>query len=309
MKSRIAEIIREHRTFEIITHESPDEDAVGAARALGHALVSLGKSICFSFPTPIPASLLFTEEPVSGDIDDPEISFLVDVSDMGMLRGIPPRGEIVVIDHHRTKNGFGLASWIDPGKSSASEMVYDLLCEMEIPITPSIASNLFLGVFGDTGGFIHANTTERVFQIAYELVHFGADPHFIAYRIRKAKPFTFYQILCKVMERVIIKDGVYGSYISFTDLDKFHARPEDASGVVEELASLAGSQLVIFLREVKPGTIHCSIRSKQNDAALNTARAFGGGGHGLAAGFTVEGRPRELIHQVVKEGTKWVKTA
>lgn len=309
MKSRIAEIIRIHKTFEIITHESPDEDAVGSTRALGHALVSMGKHIVLVYPTPVPTALLFTEAPKSCEIEDPEISFLVDVSDMAMLRRVIPRGEVVVVDHHRTIDSFGVASWIDPEKSSACEMVYDLLCELEITISPDIASNLYMGLFGDTGGFIHANTKPRIFQIAYELVNAGADPHFIAYQLRKTRPFAFYQILCRVMERMVIKDGVFASYISFTEMKKIPARPEDASGIVEEMASLFGSLLVIFLREVKPGTVHCSIRSKIGDAALKTASAFGGGGHGLAAGFTVKGRPKELMNKVLEEGSKWILTA
>jgi bifunctional oligoribonuclease and PAP phosphatase NrnA len=309
MKSRIAEIITTHSTFEIITHESPDEDAVGSSRALGQALVSLGKDITFVYPTPIPAAFQFTAAPESGDINEPEISVLVDVSDVAMLKDVRPRGKVVVIDHHRTGGGLDAISWIDPEKSSASEMIYELLCELEIRITPEIAANLYMGLFGDTGGFIHANTTARVFQLAYELTCAGADPHLIAYRIRKAKPYAFYQILSIVMQRMIIKGGVFGSYISYEELKKIHARPEDASGIIEEISSLAGSVLVMFLREVSPETVHCSIRSKNSDAALKTACAFGGGGHAMAAGFTVSGKPKELIQEVLKEGQKWVETA
>ena len=104
---------------------------------------------------------------------------------MAMLANTKPRGKVVVIDHHRTTNNIGYASWIDSGKSSSCEMVYDLLCTMNVPISPSIAANLYMGIFGDTGGFMHANTNVRVFQIAHELVAAGADPHRIAYQIKK----------------------------------------------------------------------------------------------------------------------------
>jgi phosphoesterase RecJ-like protein len=309
MKTRIAEIITKHKTFEIITHENPDEDAVGSTRALGQALVSIGKAMCLVYPTPVSANFVITEAPDESDIKTPEISILVDVSDKAMLHGVNPRGKVVVIDHHRTPTVTGFASWIDPEKSSASEMIYDLIRELGIPVTPDIASNLFMGLFGDTGGFIHANTSPRVFNLAYELTSAGADPHFIAYRLKKSKPFIFFQILCRVMDRMIIKDGVFGSYIDLKDMEKIHAKPEDASGIVEEMTSIAASQIVIFLREVRPGSVHCSIRSKIDDAALNTARAFGGGGHGRAAGFTVKGKPEEMIHKVLEEGLLWVKTA
>jgi len=306
MKTRIAEIIREHRSFEIITHQSPDEDAVGSSKALAFAIISLGKSVCLVYPTPIPQNLSFTDNPEQSEVDAPEISVLVDVSDMLMLRKVTPRGKIVVIDHHRTKGDIGYASWIDSTRSSTCEMIYELLPEINVVLTSSIASNLYMGLFGDTGGFIHANMNAYIFQIAYELTKAGADPHDIAYRLKKTKALAFYRILCVVMNRMIIQKGLFASYVSFEEMRKFGARPEDASGIVEEMASISGSNLSILLKEMEKGTVHCSIRSKIPDAALKTASAFGGGGHGLAAGFTAEAAPDELIYRVIKEGFKWI---
>ena len=306
MKAKIAEIIKTHQSFEVITHKSPDEDAVGASRAIGLALVSLGKSVCLVYPTPVPEILDFTEKPLEQDLLPVEITFLVDVSDMAMLANTKPRGKVVVIDHHRTTNNIGYASWIDSEKSSSCEMVYDLLCRMNVTITPSIAANLYMGIFADTGGFMHANTNARVFQIAHELADAGADPHRIAYQIKKNKPLAYYYILCAVMNRMIIRGGLYASYVSCEDMNRFNARQEDTSGIVEEIASIAGSKLIIFLKEQQEGTVSCSIRSKIADAALKTATAFGGGGHGMAAGFTIKGRPDLLIHEIIKEGLKWL---
>lgn len=308
MKNRIADIIRDHLTFEIITHESPDEDAVGSSKALGLALVSLGKTVSLVYPTPVPEALTFTHGPEDSGTASPEISILVDLSDEIMLRGVRPRGKVVVIDHHRTDGSHGIASWIDPDRSSSAEMVYDLLLELGAEITPAVATNLYMGIFGDTGGFMHANTTERVFQVAHELVSCGADPHKIAYRIKKTKALAFYKILCAAMNRMVVRGGVFASYISHEEIIAFNARPEDTSGIVEEMASLAGADLIIFLKEVNKGTVKASIRSKVADAALKTAIAFGGGGHGLAAGCTLQGNPGELIHTMVEEGSKWVCT-
>jgi nanoRNase/pAp phosphatase (c-di-AMP/oligoRNAs hydrolase) len=117
MTTKIAEIIKAHQSFEIITHKSPDEDAVGASRAVGLALVTLGKSVCLVYPTPVPTILDFTDKPLEQDLLAVEITFLVDVSDMAMLANTKPRGKVVVIDHHRTTNNIGYASWIDSEKS------------------------------------------------------------------------------------------------------------------------------------------------------------------------------------------------
>lgn len=309
MKNRITDIIRENDRFEIITHEGPDEDAVGSSRALAHALNMMGKSVRIVYPSPIPDSLLFTAEPKQKKGLRPQVSILVDVSDTKLLGGVNPQGRIVVIDHHRTNNVQGVASWIDPKRSSASEMVYDLIRSLDLEITPAIASNVYMGLFGDTGGFIHSNTTSKVFKIAYELTKAGADPNSIAYRLKKTRSLKYYQILCIVMERIVQAGKIYGSFIQYDDFSAIRATPDDASGVIEELASLAGSELVVLLRELNPDTVHGSLRSKGSEAALKTARAFGGGGHGKAAGFTVKGQADELIEQVVEEGMKWVSKA
>jgi len=309
MKPRIAEIIRDHLTFEIITHESPDEDAVGSSKALGLVLAALGKTVSLVYPTPVPESLSFTEGPEESMMDSPEISILIDLSDEIMLREVRPRGKVVVIDHHRTDGSYGVASWIDPKKSSSAEMVYDLLVELGEVITPPVATNLYMGIFGDTGGFMHANTTGRVLEIAHELVSCGADPHKIAYQIKKTKALAFYRLLCTAMNRMVVRGGIFDSYVSHEEINASNARPEDSSGIVEEMASLAGADLIIFLKEVKQGTVKASISSKVPDAALKTASAFGGGGHGLAAGCTLHGNPGELIHALVEEGAKWIPTA
>jgi len=305
MKNRIIETVKSNDRFEIITHEGPDEDAVGASRALALALNQMNKSVRLVYPSPVPDSLLFTPEPKQTKGLIPQVSVLLDVSDMKLLGGVTPQGEVVVIDHHRTKCEHGTASWIDSGKSSASEMVYELIRSLDVNVTPAIATNVYMGIFGDTGGFIHSNTTQKVFKIAYELTKAGADPNWIAYRLRKTRSLKYYQILCIIMDRIIQVGRVIGSYIQYRDFGDIRATPDDASGIIEELASLAGAELVIFLRELNPDTVHGSLRSKGTEAALKTARAFGGGGHGMAAGFTVKGRADEILDQVIEEGLKW----
>ncbi|HPP81547.1 MAG TPA: bifunctional oligoribonuclease/PAP phosphatase NrnA [Deltaproteobacteria bacterium] len=309
MKSKIARILRERDSFEILTHVQPDEDAVGSTRALGLALQAMGKAVDIVYPDPVPRSLDFTEAPIRADGTNPAVSIVVDLSDPVMLGGVNPRGEVIVIDHHRGEGLFGAFRWIDPTRSSSAEMVYELLCTLETDITPAIATNLYMGLFGDTGGFMHANTTKEVFGIAHDLVSKGADPHAVAYRIKKTRALAFYKLLCAAVNRLVIRDRVLASYVTHEEITRFGARAEDTSGIVEEMASLDGVDLVIFLKEVSRGTIKASLRSRVKDAALNTAAAFGGGGHGLAAGCTLSGTPEAVVVEMIEEGVKWVRTA
>lgn len=308
MKALI-ECIQAHTRFEIITHAWPDEDAVGSSTALALGLERQGKTVRVIYPTAAPEMLILDAPLKATSAFTPEVTVLVDVSDPGMLKEVRPAGTVAVIDHHRTVTDYGSIRWVEDTRSSASEMVFELLTAMAIPIDETMAASLYMGIFGDTGGFTHANTTLRVFEIAVELVRRGANPHAIASRLKRNKPLRWYRILCLALERLIVKDGVYGSYITAGDLENLGATTQDASGIVEELASLAGAELSILARDGDGATVRCSMRSRHTPAARLTAEAFGGGGHDLAAGFTAPGRAADLIQKIIEEGKRWVKTA
>jgi len=309
MMKALIECIQAHTRFEIITHAWPDEDAVGSSTALALGLARLGKTVRVVYPTAAPEMLILGAPPKAESAHTPEISLLVDVSDQGMLKEVRPAGMVAIIDHHRTVTDYGDIRWVEPGRSSASEMVFELLTAMDTAIDEEIAANLYMGIFGDTGGFTHANTSLRVFEIAGDLVRHGADPHAIAGRLKRNKPLRWYRILCLALDRLIIQDGVYASYLTTHDFDILGATTQDASGIVEELASLAGAELSILARDGDGDTVLCSMRSRHSPAARLTAEAFGGGGHDRAAGFTVPGRAAQLIQKIVEEGKRWVKTA
>lgn len=306
MQTKIAELIHAHERFEIITHEGPDADAVGSSRALGFALSSLGKSFRLVYPSPIPDSLLFSPAPKEEKYLTPEVSLIVDVSDEGLLGVVRPQGRMAVIDHHRTNTGYGEVSWVDPDRSSACEMVRELIDVLGINMTQAMATNLYMGLFGDTGGFIHHNTNAAVFDLAADLTRHGADPNCIAYKLRRNRSLVYFQLLCLAMDRLTIEDGVYVSYLTCDDMVCMKARAEDTTGIIEEIASLANAELCVLIKELNPDEVHCSMRSKRSDSALRTARAFGGGGHRNAAGFTQRAQARDLVDDVIEEGLKWV---
>jgi bifunctional oligoribonuclease and PAP phosphatase NrnA len=305
MKDKLIELIQNKRTFEILTHELPDEDAVGSTSALAHALSMLGKKAGRIYPTAIVDQYIIS--PVYKDYlcESPEVSFLLDVSNLEMLGNIKPRGVIAVIDHHKSNNGYGDISWVDPKYSSTCEMIYDLLYGF-VSITPVIASNLYMGIFGDTGGFTHTNIKPRIFEIVHDLTKSGADAYSIALKLKRSKTLWYYKLLCCAMERLSIKGNVFGTYITKDDLGRIGASPQEASGIVDEIASIGGSELSIFLRDADDGIVRCSMRSRTGPAALMTALSFGGGGHERAAGFSVKGKASLMLNSVMEEGSKWI---
>ena len=69
------------------------------------------------------------------------------------------------------------------------------------------------------------------------------------------------------------------------DIEAAGATVPDMEGIVDYARSLATVEIALFAMELKEG-IRISLRSKKVDVS-KVAMAFGGGGHKVAAGFTL----------------------
>jgi phosphoesterase RecJ-like protein len=77
----------------------------------------------------------------------------------------------------------------------------------------------------------------------------------------------------------------------------------DMDGIVDYARSLAVAEIGILLIEQENSVIRVSLRSKGADVS-KVAVCFGGGGHKVAAGFTVEQIPlQEITDTILKEIT------
>jgi len=82
------------------------------------------------------------------------------------------------------------------------------------------------------------------------------------------------------------------SAISFEDLKKINAKLEDLSGVVSIINTVPGIKVALLLTQIDESHVKGSLRSTQSAGVdvAKMAEQFGGGGHKLAAGFTVKGK-------------------
>ena len=88
------------------------------------------------------------------------------------------------------------------------------------------------------------------------------------------------------------------STVDNADYERTGAGELDSKEAIDQLRSVEGIDMVAHLREVPQGT-KGSLRSETIDVG-EIARAFGGGGHRLAAGLTFEGlRPHEAKEELL----------
>ena len=83
------------------------------------------------------------------------------------------RGVIINIDHHIGNAMYGDYNWHDDTAAACCEQVYDLIKELNVPLTPEIAIGLYAGILTDTGSFRHANITPRTFDVCRHVAAAG----------------------------------------------------------------------------------------------------------------------------------------
>ena len=89
------------------------------------------------------------------------------------------------------------------------------------------------------------------------------------------------------------------STVDAADYARANATEQDSKQAIDQLRTVEGVEVVAHLRETSEGT-KGSLRSETVDVA-SVARRIGGGGHRLAAGFTMPGvKPQEAKKELLQ---------
>ncbi len=138
----------------------------------------------------------------------------------------------------------------------------------------------------------------------------GASPSEIAEEVFERRSLASAKLLGRALERIQSEeDGrLVWSFIRYEDFQELNATDEDTEGIITQLRAVRGSVALALLREVKPGRVRVSVRSRDEriDVA-KLAERFGGGGHRLAAGFWVEGSIEEAKEKVIGALREWMR--
>ncbi len=156
-----------------------------------------------------------------------------------------------------------------------------------------MATALLTGIYFDTGGFRHSNTSDEVLSIASELLKRGARLQKITENTDNTRSFSLFKLWGVALERLRLnkKYGISVSVITVDDINKAGATEEEVSGLVNLLNSAPESEVAMLLCESFDAKIKGSLRTESDKIDVSRiAKLFGGGGHKKAAGFTIDGR-------------------
>jgi phosphoesterase RecJ-like protein len=194
---------------------------------------------------------------------------------------------LINIDHHSDNKKYGNINLVKKC-SSTGEIIYGIAKKMKIKLDKDISSAIYTAIITDTGCFKYDNTNARIFSIARDLVHNGADPHDIAFRIYESKTRSEMKVLGLALEKMESTPDAKISWISLSldDINKCGANSEEVSGIADHLRSLKDTDIAVFMRETEKGPVKINFRSKTKNVQL-IAKEFGGGGHTRASGAIV----------------------
>ncbi len=296
----------------ICGHIMPDGDCVSSVLSLSIGLQRWGKDARPAIDWPIPHEFdgfpfVETIDSFCEDMVSPDLIVAVDSSSADRLgrfssflgEGVPS----VVIDHHATNSLFGDTNLVDTSFSSTAQMVLRLLRFMEIEYDQDLALLNYLGIATDTGFFRYSGVDETVFRDAAELVKMGADPAFVAMQILERNRIEdLYLKRDAISNLELCHSGLVAfSYLNEGAFKKYGVKEDEFSGFVNELRAIDSVEIAVFASESKEGIAHVSMRSKTFFDVSFVAKAFGGGGHKNAAGFTMSygGNLREALEEIL----------
>ncbi len=294
--------------FLLVTHRNPDGDTLCSAAALCSALRRAGKT-AFLYPNRqiTEKYLPYVNAYLPGeDSFTPDITVAVDLATGNMFpEGFQAPVELC-IDHHPTNSFYALATIVWPEKASCGEVILKIIEKMHKKITREEADLLYIALSTDCGCFQYANTTADTFLAAAKLIQYGAD------NAHLNLPFFRKVSKARIILEGMIYDGMCfhrgGKVVIATVTREMLAACQATEDDCDDLAALPGrvqGEVVgITIREMEDGFCKISVRTTEEVSAIDICRAFGGGGHEMAAGCRISApvqRAKELLLDVVDE--------
>lgn len=311
------EILKEIKKAErivILTHESPDGDAIGSSLATRLMLEKIGKKADVIIPE---YSRLFEFLPGTSEIkkeskiEKYDLAISLDCADLKRLCGkeyFENAKRTIVIDHHGSNKMYGDLNFVNPVSPACCEVLAGIFGYYELDISKDMGTCLMTGIITDTGGFRHSGINAETFEFTAELIRKGVNIPDIYKRTLRTSTKANFELTKRVISRLeLLDDGkITFTYINLKDEKEVGAEPGDHEGLVEIGRDIEGVEVSIFVRQKDKDEYKISLRSG-NVNVSDICLIFGGGGHQRAAGATIKGAFPQVKEKIIKEVIKAIK--
>jgi phosphoesterase RecJ-like protein len=296
--------LRAAKSLWLVTHERPDPDGLGATLGLREALEQLGKSVRAFAPheTPAPYRLLKGWErlEVANDKaptgDAPDLVVLVDANQSARTGRWAHAYDAVSLDHHGAQDD-SILGIIEPHRSSASELIVDVVEALGAHLTPTMAHNLYTGIVFDTRSFRFLSGNAGALLAAAKLIPFGLDLEQIFDALFAAFPPGFLELTRRFLDDLHTElDGRFTWGV--VDMKLVQDLGVDKALIQELLPFMlmvADVKVAILYRQLENKQYKASLRSKGTLDVRALSMLHGGGGHRNASGVTLNMTPDQHL--------------
>lgn len=311
------EWLKETEKVVIVSHTSPDGDAMGSSLGLYHFLISQNKTVNVIVPNAFPEFLkwmpgakeitLYNHDKEKADklVADADMICCLDFNGLKRIDDLGPvvkeaKARKVMVDHHPFPDDFCSIVISHPEISSTSELVFRLICRLGYfdDMTKEGAECIYTGMMTDTGSFTYNSNSQEIYYIISQLISKGIDKDDINRNVYN----TYSECRLRLMGYVLYsKMKVYPEsrsamiWLTQEELKNFNYVKGDAEGFVNIPLSIKEVKFTAFFRE-DTNMIKVSLRSV-GDFPCNkfAAEYFNGGGHLNASGGEFYGTMQEAI--------------
>ena len=303
-------LLKEYDNYLILSHRHPDGDTLGSAFALKRALDLLGKKSMVRCNDEMANKFSYLWQ----DVDNSEIAFdkiiAVDVADKKLLGDEfqDKYGDTVFlcIDHHMSNREYAENLLLED-RAAAAVVIYEVICQLGVEITPEIASCVYTGLATDTGCFMFSNTSPTVHRIAADVMEKGADYTLINRLMFETRTLSYIKL--EQMAVASIESHFDGKCAIMTITQEMFnvsgSNESECDGIASIPRKIEGVKVGITIREQTNGKYKVSLRTVEPYDAAKICANFGGGGHHAAAGCefdcTLEDAKKQLLEIIRNE--------
>lgn len=309
------DLVRKNQNVLLTTHVRPDGDGLGAMRALGEVLEQQGKRVRMVVASMYPPRYDFLNR--DGRVErfqlpgepwrESDIAIVMDTGTRNQLGDFASFFDAlniskVVIDHHPTQDDLSALRLVDTTAEATGRLAYEAITALGGKLTECSASALFTALAMDTGWFRFSNTTPATLSLAAELVKAGARPQTLHELLFERNTLGRMKLMGLALERLTL-DGagrVAWTEIRRSDYAATGALPSDTEDLVNFTREVGGVEVGLFFMEQPVGRVKVSFRSRARVDVERLAKQFGGGGHRLASGATLDDPLEEARRRVLE---------
>jgi phosphoesterase RecJ-like protein len=307
--------MRGERRVALAVHEKPDADALGAAAGMLDLFSQLGVTaelyVSEGELLPLGDVLLPDERVVRGAPPEGAALYALDSGNPARL-ALPSWGDVAVnIDHHHDNPRYGELAFVRGEASSTSELVCDIARALDLRPSARAAAALYAGISFDTGHFHHDSTAASTFRTAAWLTECGSDFRAVYALMYERRSEASLRLWARAVAgaRSVAAGRALLAAVTAGDYAATGAGPEETDGIVDSLRGVDGVEVAALVKEQPDGArTRVSLRSETIDVSA-VAALHGGGGHKLAAGFSIDDGPEEVIAWLSSELERRLSTA